>query len=114
MEAEKRDEGQVGTTQEEVGRMGIGTLRNCQGGKARSREVVVVVGVRNTHSGPGSIHERCEKVVVRLAWAAWANTGVGDEGTGRIRPLNSYAHTLVHNRRHELSSPGRRHARNPH
>lgn len=112
MEAEKRDGGQVGTTQEEVGRMGIGTFRNRQGGKARSRKLVVV-GVRNTHSGPGSIHERCEKVIVRLAEAAWANTGVGGEGTGRIRPLKSYARTLVRNRRRELSSQGRRHARNP-
>lgn len=92
-EAGRQVEGQVGTTQEE-GKMGIGTLRNCQSGKTQSRKVV---GVRNIHSGPGSIHEWYEKVVVRPVWAVWANTGVGGEGIGRIHPLKSYAHTLVHN-----------------
>jgi len=69
MEVVKSVEGQAGTTEAEVGRMDIGTLRTLQGGKAQSWEELVV-GVRNTHSGLGSIHERCEEATARIVGAA--------------------------------------------
>ena len=73
----KRVEGQVGTTEGEVGRPDIGILRTRRGGRSQSWkgvvevvEVVAVVAVRNTHSGPVSIHERYEKAVAKIVQAA--------------------------------------------
>ena len=86
-EAAKRVEGQVGTTQAEVGRMDIGTLRIRQGGRSRSwKEGEVEVGARNTHSDPASIHERHEEVAARTVQAEWPSIGVVGVGTGRIHP----------------------------
>jgi len=93
MEVAKRVEGQVGTTQGEVGRMDIGMPRNRQGGRSRSWEVVVEE-VRNTHSDLANIHERHGEVVARIVQAAWPNTGVG-VGTDHIHPSRSPAHILV-------------------
>ena len=73
----KRVEGQVGTTEGEVGRPGIGILRTRRGGRSQSWkgvvevvEAVAVVAVRNTHSGPASIRERYGRAVARIAQAA--------------------------------------------
>jgi len=96
-EVVKLVEGQVGTMQEEVGRMDIGTLRTHQGGRSRSWKgegEVGEVGARNIHSGLVSIHERHEGAVAKVVQGAWPSTGVG-VGTGRIHPSRSYAHTLV-------------------
>lgn len=50
--------------------MDIGIPRTPQGGRSQSQEEGEVVVVRNTHSGPASIHERHEGAVARIAQAA--------------------------------------------
>lgn len=95
-EVARRVEEQVGTTQGEVGRMDIGIPRTRRGGRSQSwEEVVVEEEVKNIRFGPASIHEWHEEAIAKIAQAAWPNTGVGDVGTGHIRPWRSFAHTLA-------------------